>query len=314
MKPADALPVRISCRKCRSKFDAGELEPFSLIACPVCGTTLRIPRRFGRYLLEKVCGVGGMSKIYRAIDPRLERRVAVKILTKTGSSPEESARLFFHEAKLVADLDHPGIVPIYHSGIEEGSPFLVMRFLSGGDLERLFRAGTLPPARTLLGYLATIADALLYMFNEAGLVHHDIKPSNILLDGEGGAQLGDFDLADVREFGDLRTPCEEWGSPVYISPERLYSGGEDCRGDIFSLGATIYELLSGAAPFGIAGTAQEHHERRRAMNFAPLAEAAPGVSQEFSELVGRMLAFDPAARPGYPEILRALRNEAERRG
>ena len=303
-------PVRISCRNCRTKLDASELEPFSLVPCPVCGTQLRIPRRFDRYLLEKVCGIGGMSKIYRAIDTQLERRVAIKILNASKGSPEESARLFFNEAKVVAGLDHPGIVPVYQCGIAENSPFLVMRYLSGGDLERLLKRRMLPPRPVVMGFLATVADALLYMLNEAQLVHHDIKPSNILLDGEGGAQLGDFDLADRREFGDVETPCEEWGSPGYISPERLYSGGEDSRGDIFSLGVTIYELVSGVTPFGIQGEPEELYERRRAMQFAPLAETAPEVSDELSSLTGRMLAFDAAERPGYPEILKVLRREA----
>ena len=305
-------PVRISCRNCRTKLDASELEPFSQVPCPVCGTMLRIPRRFDRYLLEKVCGIGGMSKIYRAIDPQLERRVAIKILNPAEGTPEESARLFFNEAKLIAGLDHPGIVPVYQCGIAENSPFLVMRYLAGGDLERMLKRGTLPPRPVVMGFLATIADALLFILNEAQLVHHDIKPSNILLDGEGGAQLGDFDLADKREFGDVETPCEEWGSPGYISPERLYSGGEDFRGDIFSLGVTIYELLAGTTPFGIEGKEEELYERRRQMKFAPLADAASGVSAELSGLVGRMLAFDAADRPGYPEILKVLRREAER--
>ena len=309
---ADALPtrVRISCRNCKTKLDASDLEPFSQIPCPVCGTMLRIPRRFDRYLLEKICGIGGMSKIYRAIDPQLERRVAIKILNPSETSTEDSARLFFNEAKLVAGLDHPGILPIYRCGTAEGSPFLVMRFLPGGDLERLLKRKALPPYRTLMGLLAQIVDALNYMLREAKLVHHDLKPSNILLDGEGGAQLGDFDLADVREFGDVETPCEEWGSPGYISPERLYSGGEDSRGDIFSFGVTIYELASGVTPFGIEGKEEELYERRRAMNFAPLSELNPQVSPELSGLVRRMLAFDAAERPGYPEILRVLRGEA----
>ena len=143
--------------------------------------------------------------------------------------------------------------------------------------------------------------------SDVNVVHHDIKPSNIMLTADDDAKLGDFDLADIRMPGDITTPCPEWGSPGYASPERLLNGGEDSAGDIFSLGVTFYELLSKALPFGIHGTAEELYERRRNMSFAALAIRNPQVSKDLSDLISSMLDFFPENRPSYFEIIKALR-------
>ena len=133
-----------------------------------------------------------------------------------------------------------------------------------------------------------------------------MKPSNILLSSEDGAKLGDFDLADVRKPGDIFTPCEEWGSPGYLSPERLYSGGEDQYGDIFSLGVSIYELFSGRLPFGAGEDTEELYRRRQEMDFPELSSVAPQVPGRLSDLVTAMLSFRMDMRPGYPEIIDRL--------
>jgi serine/threonine protein kinase len=303
--------VRISCRNCRTKLDASDIAPFSTVPCPQCGSLLRIPRRFDRYLLEKICGIGGMSKIYRAIDPDLGRRVAIKILDP-DPDVEDQGKLFFQEAKLLAGILHPGVMPIYSSGISEGCPFLVMRYMAGGDFEKLMKHNRMPTCAQTLKILAFISETLRYLWQNYRIVHHDIKPSNILFDEKGAVQLGDFDLANVIVEGAEVQPCEEWGSPGYISPERIYSGVEDHRGDIFSFGVTIYELLTKVTPFGIKGSEQELYDRRKENNFKALSELNPLISAEFSDAVGAMLAFEPEKRPGYDEITAALAAESNR--
>jgi len=298
-------PLRICCRNCHARLDASELEPFSKVPCPVCGTMLRIPKRFDRYLLEKVCGEGVAAVIYRAIDPRLERRVAVKILERRTEDldTEELGKRFFAEAKLVAKLNHPGILPVYNCGVCEGKPFLVTRYMADGSLGHAVRGDDAPSLRRRLEIVASVAEALRYAFQTANVVHHDIKPSNILLAPGKEVRVGDFDLADIRQFGDLSTPCDSRGTPAYMSPERLYSGGEDLRGDVFSLGAMLYELVTGNLPFDDSGSAEELYERRREMAFPPLGRTVPELSGPFSDLVTRMLDFDPERRPGYGEII-----------
>ncbi|MBQ6352545.1 MAG: serine/threonine protein kinase [Lentisphaeria bacterium] len=297
--------LRISCRNCGARLDVSELEPFTVIECPGCGTRLRIPKRFDRYILEKVCGRGTNTVVYRAQDPRLGRRVAVKVLNASGSDAEELGERFLAEAKLVARLNHPGILPIYNCAKLDGKPYLVTRFMEWGDLENLRARGELPPSGTLLRIVTRIAEALQYANQSAKVVHHDVKPGNILLAQDYEARLGDFDLADVRELRDL-SPCLGWGTPAYTSPERLYHGGEDVRGDIFSLGVTLYDLLGGALPFGGEGNTDELYERRREMAFPALSTLRPELPRELSDLVTSMLDFSPERRPGYVAILRVL--------
>ena len=306
----DGSSLKISCRQCKSRLDVGELEPFSVVDCPVCGARLRVPKRFDRYILEKVCGHGSSTTVYRALDPQLSRRVAVKVLEAGGDDAGELGQRFLAEAKLVAKLNHPAILPVYNCGVCDGKYYLVTRYMELGDLGAMQKRGELPPTGKLLGIVAAVAEALQYANRTAKVVHHDVKPSNIFLAEGGEARLGDFDLADVREDED-QSPCVVgWGSPAYVSPERLYSGGEDVRGDVFSLGATLYELLSGRTPFGVEGEPEELYERRRAMGFPELYTLRSDLPETLSNLVFHMLEFEPECRPGYPEIIRELRSAA----
>lgn len=299
-------PLKVNCRHCRTKLDISDLEPYSTFACPECGTVIRVPERFGRYLLEKVCGVGGMAKIYRALDTKLARRVAVKIISREYAE----GRDFFRTATLITRINHPGVIPVLDCGIENRLPFIVMKYMEQGDLERMLKNHTLPELPLLFRYLHTISSALAEAA-KINIVHHDVKPSNMLISAANEAKLSDFDLADIREFGDLQTPCLEWGSPGYMSPERLYSGGEDQRGDIFSLGVSIYELLSGTVPFKLKNDPELIYAERREMAFEPLIQKCSGIPQELSNLVSAMLSFNPEDRPEYPQIIHALAAAAE---
>ena len=311
MPPTESEPIKVFCRGCKAKLDMSGLEPFSHVACPECGTILRVPMRFERYLLEKLCGRGGMSSVYRAIDPQLARRVAVKILDPANDEVKGEVDHFLEEAKIVSRLSHPGIIPVYNCGVWNGQAFMAMRYMDDGSLERHLKAHTLPSFPILLGQLTVIAEGLAYAQGR-GVAHHDVKPGNILLSKEGEAKLGDFDLADVSAEKGFVSVRGGFASPGYVSPERLFFGAEDYRGDIFSFGVTIYELLAGAPPFGIVGEPEDLLERRNRKEYPPLAKLSIGCPQELSDLVDRMLAYSPGERPEYPEIIRILRESAEK--
>ena len=304
--------LKVSCRQCGARLDVGELAPFSVVPCPVCGTKLRVPKRFDRYLLEKIIFSDGGVTVYRAFDPRLSRRVSIKVAEDADGDADAPGARFLVEAKLVAKLDHPGILPVYSCGVCDGMAFLVTRFMELGDLGTMLERGMLPPTGEILGIGAAVAEALYYANRKESVVHHGITPFGILLASGGEVRLGDFDFADVREYGDM-SPCAGWGTPAYISPERLYSGGEDVRGDIFSLGATLYELLGGRPPFGADGEAEELYERRQAMDFTELATLRPDLPATLGDLVSHMLDFEPDCRPEYPEVIRELKAAAASR-
>lgn len=296
--------VKINCRQCRARYDVSDLPPFTKFACPECGAIIRTPKVFGRYFLEKLCGHGGMSAIYRAIDPVLMRRVVVKI-AKTESEFGNMMERFHNEAKLLAPISHAAVVPIYDCGEIGDESFIVMQYMDGGDLEQHMKRETLPAPEELINHLRNVASGLHFLHLGHGIVHHDVKPSNIMLSSDGSARIGDFDLCDVRKAGDITTPCMLWGSPGYLSPERLQYGGEDYRGDIYSLGVTIYELFSRKLPFGIHGEPAELYQRRQEP-FTPLNRLCPEIGKEISQLVDGMLSFEVNSRPAYPEIIRTL--------
>ena len=173
-----------------------------------------------------VCHAGMVAGALAVADrePELARRVAVKILNEE-SEENDGGRRFLEEAKLVAKINHPGVIPIYNCGVAEGRPFLVMRYMENGSVEELLRRDGLADVSMTAGWMANIAEGLEFALRQQSVVHHDIKPGNILLTSEWEAKLGDFDLADVRETGDALTLCDGWASPGYVSPERLLYGG-----------------------------------------------------------------------------------------
>ena len=297
--------VKINCRSCHAKLDLSDFTPFEKVPCPECGAMLRVPKSFERYLLEKICGKGGDSTVYRALEPELARRVAVKI--ENDRSPEESeetseaAKRFVNCARMSGKITCPGIVPVYNCGTFDGKSFLVMRYMEHGDLEQMLRQGKLPGRGRILSWILSLIPLLVECRNN-NIVHHDIKPANIMLTADDEAKLGDWDIADYRDPGDVCTPCSMWASPIYTSPERIFSGGEDYKGDIFSLGVTIYELISGIAPFGLHGDTEMIFGRRKNMQFQPLTALVPEAPPVLSILVAGMLDFLPANRPDYEEI------------
>lgn len=301
----NGCPDKLICSKCGKKLDVSELNPFDEFFCPGCGGRIKCPMQFERYFLMDLCGIGGMSKVYRAFDPVENMTVAVKITdADIFNAPAEGQRFTF-EAELVAKINHPGIVRVYRGGIFNKQPFLVMEFMKKGTLETLQKSFMLPPAEKILSWLAIIADGL-YAADKLGIVHHDVKPANIMLSEDGEVKIGDFDLAEINT--DNNSNSSDWASIAYVSPERLQSGKEDSRGDIFSLGASAYELLTGEYPFGNTGEVAEILERRRISNYEAINHLNSTVPASIAAFIREMMAFEPEKRPSYPEIISMFRS------
>lgn len=294
-------PEKIICGRCGKHLDISDLQPFDEFFCPQCECKIKCPLIFERYYLLDICGLGGMSKVYRAFDPATGQTVAIKITDAGVFDNDNELERFTREAELVAKINHPGIVKVYRGGIFENQPFLVMEFMKKGTLETLQKAFMLPPTEKILMWLAVIADGL-HAAEKLGIVHHDIKPANIMLSENGDVKIGDFDLAEINTDNEA-SGSSDWASIAYVSPERLQTGKEDSRGDIFSLGASAYELLTGDYPFGNTGEVNEILERRKQFTFEPVNHLNSTVPESISDFINEMMAFNPKARPSYPEII-----------
>jgi serine/threonine-protein kinase len=208
-----------------------------------------IPKTIGRYRIKAELGRGGMSTVYLAHDPRFERDVAIKLLPLELLHQPTFRRRFEREAKVVASLDHPAIVPVYDFGEEEGQPFLVMRFMTGGSLaERLMQGAiSIPETARIMKKLAPALDEV----HTHGVIHRDLKPSNILFDQRNEPYISDFGTAKLKfAHTKLTETGGAVGTPAYMSPEQIQGEAElDGRSDIYALGVILFEMLTGKHPF-----------------------------------------------------------------
>jgi serine/threonine-protein kinase len=202
------------------------------------------------YELQRVIGRGGMGVVHRAFDPRLERPVALKLLAPHYAADETFRERLLRESRLAASLDHPNVVPVYDAGEADGTLFIAMRYVEGTDLRQLLRAeGPLASERAvaIAGQVAGALDAA----HARGLVHRDVKPSNVLIDRAAGREhcyLADFGLTQ-SVTGRPATDGELMGTVDYVAPEQIRGDPVDGRADVYALGCLLYEALTGELPF-----------------------------------------------------------------
>ncbi len=211
-----------------------------------------IGQSLGRYHILEQLGEGGMATVYKAFDTRLEREVAVKVIRRDAFPPERLEQVlkrFDREAKSLAKLSHPNIVSVLDYGEYEGSPYLIMPFLSGGTLKA--RLGQQIPWKTAAQLILPVGRALEYA-HTAGVIHRDVKPANILLTASGEVMLTDFGIARLLESENEQTLTGTGvgiGTPEYMAPEQGMGGSVDARADVYALGIVFYEMVTGRKPF-----------------------------------------------------------------
>jgi eukaryotic-like serine/threonine-protein kinase len=248
----------------------------------------------GRYEVEELVGHGGMSSVYKARDALLERHVALKILHEQYSADEDFVERFKREARSVAQLQHPNIVTVIDRGEEEGRQFIVFEYIDGENLkEHVVRQGRLD-VREALEIAVEVARGLAFA-HEQGLIHRDVKPQNVLLNGDGRAKVTDFGIARTLDVDGMTQTGTVLGTSNYIAPEQASGQRVDAHSDVYALGAVLYELLAGEVPFpgeSFVAVAMKHmHEP------APnLLDARRDVPLRVAAAVDRALEKDPEQR------------------
>lgn len=255
------------CSQCGTEFEATQS------GCPACqikmglgaqstqATEMDVPQisldelseKFDDLEILEMIGVGGMGAVYRVRQKKLDRVVALKIIRPDISESDEFLQRFEREAKAMARLNHPNIVSIYDFGNQNGICYYLMELVDGPDLAELCRSEDLPPGESL-EIVTQVCRAMQYA-HDHGVVHRDIKPTNILLNREGVVKIADFGLAKLCSAGDPTTQLTQtrqvFGTPRYMAPEQIEATREvDHRADIYSLGVVFYELLTGELPLG----------------------------------------------------------------
>src|SRR6201998_1471809 len=249
---------------------------------------------FGRYRLIELLGRGGMGEVWRAYDTVTDRVVAIKVLPANLSEDEDFQRRFRREAHAAARLDTPHVVPIYDYGEIDARLFVSRRLIAGRDLDTVLTDGPLEPARAIR-IIEQVAKAL-HAAHEVGLLHRDVKPSNILLDEDDFAYLIDFGIARAADETRLTKSGNTIGTFAYIAPERLGTCAEkDARADIYSLACVLYECLTGHPPFAsdtMAGLVAAH------LNTPPPQPSAtqPNVPAQIDAVIATGMAKDPDNR------------------
>jgi serine/threonine-protein kinase len=247
----------------------------------------------GRYRIERKLGAGGMADVYLAEDQELGRRVAIKILNSRHGNDDQFIERFRREAKNAAALNHPNIVSIYDRGEAEDTYYIAMEFLDGRTLKELIIGRGAAPINVAIEYARQILSALRFAHRH-GIVHRDIKPHNVLVDGEGRVKVTDFGIAragtsQMTETGSIV------GTAQYLSPEQAKGGEVDPRSDLYSLGVVLYELLTGKTPFD-GETPVEIAMKHLSATPKPPSKLRPDVPRELDMVVMRALAKNPDER------------------
>jgi len=248
----------------------------------------------GRYRIDTTIARGGMSTVYRGLDLRLDRPVAIKLMDPRFADDPAFLSRFELEARSVARLSHAGLVAVYDQGSDDGHVFLVMELVEGGTLRGLLHergALSVPLAFSILEpVLAALATA-----HRAGLVHRDVKPENVLIAADGAVKIADFGLVRAIAAASATASSVIMGTAAYLSPEQVSPGSSDARSDVYSAGVLLYEMVTGAPPYSGDNALAVAYQHVNTDTSAP-SEQVPGLPPELDDLVLRATRRDPAAR------------------
>ena len=270
---------------------------------------------FAGHRIDNVAGAGGMGIVYRATHLALDHQVALKVLSPTLVDDERFRERFRSESRLAVSIRHPNVVPIHHAGEEDGLLFVTMDLIHGTDLRGLLNAGPLKPESAVR--IASAVAGALDAAHAKGLVHRDVKPGNVLIEGSdasGHVYVTDFGLAKhVEDSGGVTATGAFVGTIDYVAPEQIKGEATDARTDVYALGCVLYEMLAGHVPFARQETNVAKMYAHLQEQPPPLAESAE-APDELKAVAGRALAKDPGERyPSAGDLARAAAAAVEGR-
>jgi serine/threonine protein kinase len=250
----------------------------------------------GLYRIISQIGRGGMATVYKAYQASIDRYVAIKVLPSQLAESKEFATRFHQEARIIASLEHPHILPVFDYGESDGVTYFVMRYLDAGTLKDRMVEGRPLPLNEIDKLFTQLADALSYAHSR-GIVHRDLKPANALIDSRGNVFLTDFGIAKLLESAAPRLTQTDaiMGTPAYISPEQAQAQPVDQRSDIYSLGIILYEMVTGSVPF-VAETPLAVLFKHISDPLPPPSSVKPDIPPAIEQVILKALAKDPEDR------------------
>ena len=263
-----------------------------------------LPEKIGRYEVKSELGRGGMATVYRAFDPRFDREVAVKVLPREMMHDPQFRSRFEREIKMIAQLEHPAIVPVYDVGDVDEQPYFVMRYMMGGSLSDRITEGNMSIEETAR-IIEKVAQGLAYAHRK-GIIHRDLKPDNILFDENDEPFISDFGVAKISESGSNLTGSGVIGTPAYMSPEQAQGSAIDMRSDVYGLGVIVYQMLTGHQPYN-ADTPMGVVVKHITDPVPEILRDMPTLPREVDEIIKMALAKNRDERyPNTIELAKAL--------
>ncbi len=302
--------LRFACPFCHFQISVEESDAGGRIVCPACSKTVAIPAtRFdngciiGDFIIQSRIGAGSAGTVFLAQQISLEREVALKVLSHKNMT-EKGVATFLNEARAAAKLSHVNLVQSYAVGEDDGYSYMAMTYIRGESLKSRLKREKRIPIDEALHIVQQVAEALCYAWNESRLIHRDVKPDNIMLTDDGIAKLTDLGLAMNQK--DWSEDMDISGSPSYMSPEQFAGEPLDTRSDIYSLGVTLYQMITGSLPFravSISTLANQHFNQKP----EPPEHFVPGLPSTVSALIKKMMAKKPGKRyADMEELLDAI--------
>ena len=303
--------MKLFCEHCAKAIAVVPEPGKNSVPCPECSTELPLPAEqiapgvvLGDFLIESIISSGGMGVVYLARQLSLDRHVALKVLQSKYTGDKEYVNSLFREARAAAKISHPNVVQAYAIGEDDGVFYFAMEYIRGNTFKEILKekGGKLEFVQAAQ-VVRDIARALAAAWREQKLIHQDIKPDNIMLDANGFAKLADLGLAkSVTNNCDVDNADEVLGTPQYISPEQLTGVPSDVRSDIYSLGATFFQFVTGRYPY-VADSAEEITRMHVAGNLEAPKKFNPELPEVLNQIIVKMMARKPEERYQTPEEL-----------